>query len=110
MTWNKLSKKQQDAARRFSAELTELGVTDATTSQCAKHLDLCFSWKSGALMLAELCEQAGWTPPAPKATETTAQALAAKLGVSLTTIYRRIKAGLLDAIKVNNRWVITLAA
>ncbi len=63
--------------------------------------------------LEELCEAAGWDAPKapePEATECTARELATALGVSLSTIYRRIRAGIVAAVKVGRRWVITVPA
>lgn len=110
MTWNKLTNAQQNSSRSFASELFSLGVEQASTSQCARYLNDCFAWKRGQITLAELCERATWTPPAPSTRDTTARALASELGVSLTTIYRRIKAGILAAVKVAGRWTITIPA
>lgn len=110
MTWNKLTKSQQNAARSFAAGLYGLGVEEASVSQCARYLTECFAWKRGEITLAQLCERAVWTPPAPKTRQATVKQLAAEIGVSLSTIYRRIRAGVLDAGKVDGRWTITLPA
>lgn len=67
---------------------------------------------AGKALLAEIENQASartTTLPAPVAVETiTAKEAAARLGVSLSTIYRRIRAGKLQATKdQRGRWQIT---
>src|SRR5690606_30496636 len=48
--------------------------------------------------------------PAPVEEPKTARQVAEMHGVSLSTIYRRIKAGLLTAVKVAGRWQISIPA
>ncbi|MFI6813788.1 hypothetical protein ACIBG7_15310 [Nonomuraea sp. NPDC050328] len=61
MTWNQLSKAQQNTARKLSAELVAAGVEDATVSQVAKHFDQAMRWKRGQLALDQLAETTGWS-------------------------------------------------
>jgi len=117
MTWNKLTRRQQDYARRLSALIPHTQCPSATVSQVAKHLDAVAqaARETGhgpieGEVLRRLCERTGWAYIAP-ARKMTARELAAELGVSITTIYRRCRAGLLDAVKdAQGRWVITVTA
>jgi len=108
MTWNNLTTRQQNTARRFRSDLADAGIV-TSVSQVAKYLDEVFAWKRGDLTVAQLAERTGWEYQ-PAERQVTAAELAASLGVSLSTIYRRIRAGLLKAVKENRRWVITITA
>lgn len=118
MTWNKLTTKQQNYARRLSALIPHTQCPSATVSQVAKHLDAVATAAREAghgrpiegEILHRLCERTGWEYVAPTR-KVTAREMAARLGVSLTTIYRRCRAGLLNAVKdTQGRWAITVTA
>ncbi|MEU6710034.1 helix-turn-helix domain-containing protein [Nonomuraea sp. NPDC046802] len=116
MTWQKLTKRQQDFARQLSARIPHTQCPQASVSQVAKHLDAVADAARqvghGPIdgdTLKALCQVTGWTYTAPKRSATVKD-LAAALGVSLSTIYRRCRNGLLDAVKVAGRWVITVTA
>lgn len=117
MTWNKLTKRQQDLARRLSARIPHTQCPSASVSQVAKYLDAVADAAreagTGPIegdILRGLCERTGWEYIAPTH-QTTARQLAAELGVSLTTIYRRCRNGLLNAVKdAQGRWAITVTA
>jgi DNA-binding ferritin-like protein len=116
MTWQKLSKKQQDFARQLSARIPHTQCPQASVSQVSKHLDAVAEAArqtgrgpiEGAALKA-LCQITGWSYIAPER-QTSAKDLAAEFGVSLSTIYRRCRNGLLDAVKVAGRWTITVTA
>jgi excisionase family DNA binding protein len=116
MTWQKLNRKQQDFARQLSARIPHTQCPQASVSQVAKYLDdvadAARQTGRGPIegeTLKALCKVTGWTYIAPER-KTTVKELATELGVSLTTIYRRCRNGLLNATKVGGRWVITLPA
>ena len=57
--WDKLSKHQQDAARRLAfGKLKD--IAGATTSQCAKYLDEAMDYDRGSITLDELLAVTGW--------------------------------------------------
>lgn len=83
MQWNKMTKTQQNAARRISDKLNAGGVVDATRSQVARHFDDAAAWERGTITLAALCETAGWTAPASEETaerDELGRAIKAKVG------------------------------
>lgn len=111
MKWHQLTKGQQNTARRIVEKLWDAGVKQATTSSVARNLDDAIDWQDGHLTLEELCDRAGWDAPAPPVQEITAREFAARLGVSITTAYRRCRAGAVQAVKdAAGRWVITIPA
>ncbi|HEY5835044.1 hypothetical protein [Streptomyces sp.] len=63
MSWNKLSKAQQNYARRLRDRLWEAGLT-TSVSQIAARLDDAAEWDRGDLTLEELCARTGWEIPA----------------------------------------------
>lgn len=116
MDWNRMSKRQQDAARNL-ARGPLADIPAASVSQVAKYFDevMDYARRDGRHYLiadlAGLCNEVGWAMPAPATREITARELAAQLGVSLTTAYRRIRAGLVQAVKnTAGRWVVTVPA
>ena len=66
MKWEKMTRRQRDAARDITEQLWKAGVTGCTVSQVAKYFDEAMSWDRGRMPLAELCEIAGWSCPAPE--------------------------------------------
>jgi hypothetical protein len=108
MKWTKMSARQQGAARRLSDKLIAAGVTDATVSQVARHFDDVMAWAQGTVTLEWLLAETGWTDRAMRAERITARQLAERLGVSLSTAYRRIHAGVHKDAR--GRWVVTYIA
>lgn len=53
MSWTKMSKAQQDMARRVAKELATAGH-DTTVSQVAKYFEDAMSWRRGDITLAAL--------------------------------------------------------
>jgi hypothetical protein len=71
VNWQKMTARQQEAARDIADRLYELGAGSGGTpgvsvSQVAKYLDEAMAWDRGLMTLGALCEAAGWTyPPVP---------------------------------------------
>lgn len=112
MSWTKLNRREQNQARRTTEQLWKLGVTSVTVSQVANKWDEAQHWDGDEATLPALCAATGWTAPAPATRETTVRELAAELGVSTSTIYRRIHAGKVTARRGDDgrRWIITIPA
>lgn len=110
MDWSRMSPRQRDAARKLArGPLAEIPA--ASVSQVAKYFGDCMDYARGTIALDELLRITGWAPPAPKTREVTARELAAQLGVSVSTVYRRCRKGLVQAAKsATGRWVITINA
>jgi hypothetical protein len=91
MQWNKMTKRQQDAAREMRNKLGSEGV-EATTSQIAKYFDEVMAYVRGDIDVQTLCTQTGWTAPAvpePESEDTAAE----DTGTALDTAVRtRVKA------------------
>lgn len=54
MKWEKMTRRQRDAARDITERLWKAGVSGCTVSQVAKYFDESMAWDKGRMPLAEL--------------------------------------------------------
>lgn len=71
MTWNKLSRAQQNHCRKILTDLRTAGVLESV-SQVAKNYQDAVVWQDGEISLAELCQRTGWDLPEPQGPDTAA--------------------------------------
>lgn len=103
--WNRLSKRQQAAARLARDKLHAAGWGCAV-SRMANHMDLTMDYLRGTVPAVELARAIR----AERLTrEVNASEAAKHLGVSVRTVQRRAQRGLITARKDSRgRWIVTL--